>query len=204
MYNDSSKIVDVRTVGDTLYIKCRPLDWAKAKEYITDSYMEAEYKISGDMLKTSCRFTDFSGYDPAYAGQELPAFYSAATLDRFVYYGGSDPWNDGELSEATGLDEYLYAHYPTFKSSENWGALTGEFDDSFSIGLYIPGVDTIAAGIYGSLTNQNENPGTSDSTSYLSGVRAFVFRSFEPIEYDFYVATGTIGHIRDTFRNIAE
>ena len=204
MYNDSSKIVDVRTVGDTLYIKCRPLDWAKAKEYITDSYMEAEYTISGDMLKTSCRFTDFSGYDPAYAGQELPAFYSAATLDRFVYYGGSDPWNDGELSEATGLDEYLYAHYPTFKSSENWGALTGEFDDSFSIGLYIPGVDTIAAGIYGSLTNQNENPGTSDSTSYLSGVRAFVFRSFEPIEYDFYVATGTVGHIRDTFRNIAE
>ena len=107
------------------------------------------------------------------------------------------------MSEATGLDEYLYAHYPTFNSTENWGALTGEFSDSFSIGLYIPGVTVIAAGVYGSLPAQNANPDTSDPTSYLSGVRSILFKSFEPTEYDFYISTGTVDEVRQTFKAIA-
>lgn len=203
MYNDASKIVDLRIDGNTMYVKCRPLDWAKAKEYITDSYMEATYTLIGETLKSSCRFVDFSGYDPATAGQELPAFYGAATMDRFVYYSGENPWTDGELSTATHLDEYEYAHYPVFTATEKWGALMGEFDDSFGIGLYVPDSTRITAGVYGKYAEQTENPDISDPTSYLAGGRTTLFQSFDPIEYDFYITTGTVDEIRGTFKSIA-
>ncbi|MCQ2485917.1 MAG: InlB B-repeat-containing protein [Clostridia bacterium] len=204
MYNESSKIVDIRCTENTIYVKCRPLDWAKSKEYITDSYMEATYTLCDDTLKTECRFVDFSGYDPASKGQEIPAFYGAATMDKFVYYNGKNPWTNDSLSTLTKLDEYEYAHYPAVYPTENWGALTGEFEDSFSIGLYIPDSKYILAGVYGSITAQTENPDTSNPTSYLAGGREMVFRSYDPIEYDFYITTGTVDNIRNTFKDIAE
>lgn len=204
MYNDSSKIVDLRAEDGEIYIKCRPLDWAKEKEYITESYMEATYYLCGDTLKTSCRFVDFSGYDPATNNQELPAFYGAATMDNFVYYGGKSPWTDDSLSTLDGLDEYLYAHYPSVAPTECWGALTGEFDDSFSIGLYVPNCKHMLAGVFDTVTAQTENPDTSNPTSYLAGGREMLFQSFDPIEYDFYITTGTVSDIRSTFKSIYE
>ncbi|MBP9987968.1 MAG: InlB B-repeat-containing protein [Ruminococcus sp.] len=202
MYNDSSKIVDLRVESDKLYVKCRPLDWAKEKEYITDSYMETTYSFCDNSLKTQCRFVDFSGYDPAQRGQELPAFYGAATMDKFVYYSGKSPWTDDELSSMKGLDEYLYAHYPSVTPTEQWGALTGEFSDSLSIGLYVPQCEYMLAGVYGSVTEQTENPDISNPTSYLAGGRMMLFQSFTPIEYDYYISTGTVDEVRDTFKNI--
>lgn len=203
MYNDSSKIVDLRIDENSIYVKCRPLDWAKEKEYITDSYMEATYTLCDETLKTQCRFVDFSGYDPASRGQELPAFYGAATMDNFVYYGGNEPWTDGELSTLDGLDEYLYAHYPSVKVTEHWGALTGKFSDSFSIGLYIPDSEHMLAGVYGTVTEQTENPDISNPTSYLAGEKEMLFQSFDPIEYDFYITTGTVNEVRNKFKKIA-
>ena len=201
-FNDSSKIVDLRIDEDSVYVKCRPLDWAKEKEYITDSYMEATYTLCGDMLKTSCRFVDFSGYDPASRNQEIPAFYGAATMDNLYYYDGNAPWTDDELSTMDGLDEYLYAHYPAVSPTEKWAALSGGFDDSFSIGLYIPDSLHILAGVYSTVTAQTENPDTSNPTSYLAGAREMVFRSFDPIEYDFYISTGTVDSIRNNFKSV--
>ena len=46
-FNDASKIVDLRVTDTEIYIKCRPLDWAKEKECITPSYMEATYSLDG-------------------------------------------------------------------------------------------------------------------------------------------------------------
>lgn len=204
MYNESSKIVDIRIEDNSVYVKCRPLDWAKAKEYITESYMEATYTLCDDTLKTQCRFVDFSGYDPEKRNQELPAFYGAATMDNFVYYKGNSPWTDGELSSLSGLDEYLYAHYPAVYPDEQWGAFTGEFDDSFSMGLYVPDCVHMLVGVSGSVTAQTENPDTSNSTSYLAGGREMTFQSFDPIEYDFYITTGTVDEVRNTFKSIHE
>jgi hypothetical protein len=61
-YNESSKLVDCRINDNSIYIKCRPLDWAKEAKYITPAYMEAEYTLINGCVKAKCRFTDFSGY----------------------------------------------------------------------------------------------------------------------------------------------
>ncbi len=204
MYNDNSKIVDLQYVDNGIYVKCRPLDWAKEKECITESYMEATYTLDGDTMRTQCRFVDYSGHDSNFASQELPAFYGLATMDRFVYYNGDEPWTDGELTSVTGIDEYELGAYPIFTPTEHWGALTGENEDSFSIGLYVPHADYMVAGVYGRIAEVSENPDTSDPSSYLNGGKKLLFDSYVTISYDYYISTGTVDNIRNSFKEIAE
>ena len=134
-FNDASKIVDLKVNEDSIYIKCRPLDWAKEKEFITPSYMEATYSFENGMVHAKCRFVDFSGYPEAESTQEIPAFYCIEPFNNFVYYPGDKPWTNGELKSEPDLIFWPDAGYPHFYNQENWGAFIGEFDDSFGVGV---------------------------------------------------------------------
>ena len=202
-YNEASKIVDLVCADDYIYIKCRPLDWAKTAEYITPSYMEAKYSIEKGCVGVSCRFVDFSGYPSAYTTQELPAFYCIEPFNRFVYYSGDKPWTgDENLSYENKLIFWPDAGYPNFSSTENWSAFTGEFDDSFGIGLYVPHNATFLAGVYDREKTTEEDPSVSASTSYIAAVEWKNFSSFSPMEYNYYISTGTTDEIRSNFNNI--
>lgn len=199
-YNDASKIVDLRITENSVYVKCRPLDWAKEKEYITPSYMEATYSFEDDLVHASCRFVDFSGYPSATADQEIPAFYCVAPLDRFVYYAGDKPWSDEPLTVEPDLIFWPDAGYPNFVSQEHWAGFTGEFEDSFGIGLYVPGETRFLSGIYARGETTNEDPSKDGSTSYIAVVKTREFHSFEPSSYEFYLATGTAEEMRADFK----
>ena len=197
-YNENSKIVDLRVEDDLIYIKCQPLDWAKEKEHITPSYMEAYYTIEGKMLSAKCRFVDFSGYKENVRTQELPAFYCVEPLNNFVYC------NNGELKYVKDLIFWPDAGYPNYVSTENWAAFTGEFDDSFSIGLYVPddGATSFLAGVYARGETTNYSPSDDGPTSYIAVVKDMLFKSYTPIEYDFYITTGDVNEIRTAFAGI--
>ncbi len=201
-YNDASKIVDLRITDESIYIKCRPLDWAKQKEYITPSYMEATYTFENGLVHASCRFVDFSGYAPATATQEIPAFYCVEPLGRFVYYGGKKPWTNDKLTVNDDLIFWPDANYPTFESLENWAAFTGMFDDSFGIGLYVPEETKFLSGIYAKGETTNEDPSRDGPTSYIAVVKDMEFKSFAPFSYEFYLATGSAEEIRGQFKAI--
>lgn len=201
-YNDPSKIVDLRVSENSIYIKCRPLDWAKEKEYITPSYMEATYSIEDGLVHASCRFVDFSGYPEAESSQEIPAFYCIEPLNNFVYYKGDKPWTGGELTYEKNLIFWPDAGYPHFYSKENWAAFTGEFDDSFGIGLYVPGEEEFLTGVYMRGETTNEDPSRDDPTSYIAVTKTRTFKSFEPYEYEYYLATGDTTEIREAFSKI--
>ena len=201
-FNDASKIVDLRIDGNAVYVKCRPLDWAKEKEYITPSYMEATYTLEGDLVHASCRFVDFSGYPPTMRTQETPAFYCIAPLSRYVYYGGNKPWSDEALTVRDDLIFWPDAGYPNFTNPEHWSAFTGEFDDSFGIGVYMPEETTFLSGIYAKGETTNEDPSRDGSTSYIAVVKDFEFKSFSPFSYDYYLATGTADEIREDFKSL--
>ena len=202
-YNDSSKIVDVRVDECSVYIKCRPLDWAKEKEFITPSYMEAKYEFVNNSVHAECRFTDFSGYNNNESrSQEIPAFYCIEPLNNFVYYSGSEPWTDKELSKVNDLIFWPDAGYPTYNSSENWAAFIGEFNDSFGIGLYVPGETEFLTGVYDRGVTQTADPSTESPTSYIAVIKDFLLRSFEPYEYEFYITTGNTTEIRNNFNEI--
>lgn len=202
-FGESSKIVDLICDENSIYIKCRPLDWAKSAEDITPSYMEAIYMISKGLINISCRFVDFSGYDEAYTTQEMPAFYCIEPFNRFVYYSGDKPWiGDTKLSYENKLIFWPDAGYPNFNSTENWSAFIGEFDDSFGIGLYVPNEASFLAGVFDRENTTEKDPSVDDSTSYIAAVEWHTFKSFNPMEYSYYISTGTAGEIRSNFETI--
>lgn len=204
-YNDAAKIVDIRVSDNSIYIKCRPLDWAKEKEYITPSYMEASYSLSDGLVKAQCRFVDFSGYPTVATTQECPAFYCVEPLNRFVYYSGNAPWtNDSALSYENDLIFWPDAGYPNFSTTENWAAFTGEFDDSFGIGLYVPNEASFLAGVFERGKCNTADPATESPTSYIAAVEVYEFRSFNPTSYEFYLSTGTAAEIRNNFSTVAK
>lgn len=201
-FGDASKIVDLRIDENSIYIKCRPLDWAKEKEFITPSYMEATYKFEGKLVKATCRFVDFSGYPEAESDQELPAFYCIEPFNEFVYYGGDKPWTNGDLTEEPQLIFWPDAGYPKFKSLEHWAAFKGEFDDSFGIGVYVPNQTEFLSGVFNRETTTNIEPDKDGPTSYIAVVEHRKFQSFAPSQYDFYLTTGDTQEIRNNFKTI--
>ena len=201
-FNDASKIVDLRVTDTEIYIKCRPLDWAKEKEYITPSYMEATYSLENGAVHAKCRFIDFSGYPEAEATQEIPAFYCIEPLNNFVYYGGDKPWTNGKLTSEPDLIFWPDAGYPNFYSKENWSAFTGEFEDSFGIGVYVDNEEAFLAGVFEREKTTNEDPSKDGPTSYIAIVKNRIFKSFDPYEYEYYLATGDTTEIRSTFEKI--
>ena len=201
-FNDASKIVDLRVSDTEIYIKCRPLDWAKEKEYITPSYMEATYSLENGAVHTKCRFVDFSGYPEAETSQEIPAFYCIEPLNNFVYYRGYMPWTDDTLTSEPELNFWPEADYPKFYSRENWAAFTGEFEDSFGIGIYVENEEEFLAGVFDRDLTTSRDPSRDIPTSYIAITKTRTFKSFDPYEYEYYLATGTTREIRNTFKNI--
>lgn len=209
LYNEASKIVDIKVTSNEIYIKCRPLDWAKEKQYITPSYMEAWYTLENGMMRATCRFVDFSGYPSVTTTQELPAFYCVEPLNDFVYFTGGDAWSDSNTQQTiTDLGFWGTATDQDYICNENWGAFKGDDADSFAMGIYCPGQTLFHTGVYyggdGATRCSTTTPATEDPTSYIGVVDTLHFRSFNPISYCYYLKTGTIDTIRSSFKSVAQ
>lgn len=202
-FGDASKIVDIIASENSLYVKCRPLDWAKSAEDITPSYMEATYTFKNGLVDVSCRFVDFYGCKSESTTQEMPAFYCIEPFNRFVYYGGSSPWtNDPNLSYENKLIFWPDAGYPNFNSTENRAAFIGEYDDSFGIGIYVPSEPAFLAGVYQREKTQNTDPSKDRKTSYIAAVETMEFASFKPVEYTYGISTRTVTEMRNAFSTV--
>lgn len=204
-YNENSKIVDINCTDTEIYVKCRPLDWAKSKEFITPSYMEAWYTIENNNVHVKCRFVDFSGYPEAKREQELPAFYCIEPLNTFMYFDGVEPFSkENKLITNNKLGFWPDEGYPKFTSVEHWAGYRGEFSDSFGIGVYMPTHDTFLTGVFMRGETTEKDPSRDGPTSYIAVVKENQFRSFEPKEYNYYISTGSTDEIRNNFKEISE
>ncbi len=209
LYNEASKIVDLKVTTNEIYIKCRPLDWAKEAVDITPSYMEAWYTLEDGMMRATCRFVDFSGYPSVTTTQELPAFYCVEPLNDFVYYSGGEPWSDSNTKiNRTDLGFWGNTTEQDFICNENWAAFKGDDDDSFAIGIYCPGQTVFHTGVYyggdGSTRCSTTTPATEDPTSYMGIVDTLHFQSYKPISYCYYIKTGNVDTIRSSFKTVAQ
>lgn len=148
--NEASKVIDYEIGDDYIYVKARPLDWAKwsddhaadcahetedhreakwGEEYITDTYVEAKYVFEDGVIKTYCRMVDYSGYPSAQTTQELPAFYTIEPLNNFVY-------NDVSEDEAWVIQNLKYDESPEF-----WGINQEYKNAHYSDGSFDANVD---------------------------------------------------------------
>ncbi len=194
---EASKVVDYRITDTEIYVKTRPLEWAKwsdeagqkyndaqpdptkDKELIYEdsynawAYMESWYVFEDGMIKTYCRYVDYSGYPSATTTQEFPAFYCVEPLNNFVYYSGGEAWGDSNTVQwKSDLDfwgatpEYnqmLIANgqpavNPNYTCNENWAAFMGGTSDSdFGIGIYSADVTNFVAGSYQAKYKENSS-----------------------------------------------
>ncbi len=200
LYNEASKIVDYRVTEKEIYIKCRPLDWAKQATYITPSYMEAWYTLEDGRVKGTCRFVDYSGYPSTTTTQEFPAFYCVEPLNNFVYYTGGEAWSDAnQKTTLSNLAFWGTATDQRYDCNENWGAFIGADADSFGIGIYAPGQTEFFVGVFERGTAKTVDPSTENATSYIGVVDTINFQSYNPTSYVYYITTGNIDDIRGSF-----
>lgn len=200
-YLHPGRIIDVVVTEDSMYIKAQPLDWAK-DNYLTPSYMENVYTLYEDRVLVDNRFVDFSNWTHRMAQQELPAFYTVSHLSVFSFYNGTNPWTDDTLSYRHDLNfwgDYLWAGDCTFRlrrsNTETWCAWTSP-EHGYGFGLYVPGVDCFKAGCY----QYNNSMDSEDfATNYVAPLKNMLIKSFEPIEYSYIMATGSLPELRALF-----
>lgn len=201
-YNHHSKLIDfhVSPDGHCLYVKCRPLDWAKDNS-LTPSYMENTYTLEENYIQVDNRFIDFSGYTHQTAHQELPAFYTISYLSEFVYYGGAHAWSGDTLTTKTDLPFWAGNPDSYFKlnSRETWGAWVSP--EHYGIGVYTPIADTLLSGRY---QYNGSTDSSEDATNYLAPLITYRLKAFRPFTYSYYITTGNLEEIRGTFYSLKE
>ena len=199
-HNNRSKLVDFKIDGSSVYVKCRPLDWAKNGSY-TPSYMENTYTLCGGHIKVDNRFTDFSGYVHRSAHQELPAFYTVSYLSEFVCYTGKDAWQDGSLTVKSELPFWAgnADAYFDLGSEETWCAWRAT--DGYGVGVYTPIAEILLAGRH---AYNGSKDAKNNATNYVAPLITTQLKSYEPFEYTYYITTGDTDSIRNTFKGIAE
>ena len=219
LYNEPSKIVDLKVTDNSIYIKCRPLDWARESEHITPTYMEAWYTLEDGMVRADCRFVDFSGYPSLVTNQEIPAFYCVEPLNNFVYFSGGEPWSDSN-TQVTKSDLQFWSGRDdqNFPCNENWGAFIGDSSSGYGIGVYSPGQTDFCAGVMEKDTLKSLEDDSSqsaelvpgqplanhNSTSYIGVIGSFEFKSYTPIAYCYYLTTGSVTEMRSKFKPLAQ
>lgn len=198
-YNNPSRLIDVVITENSLYIKSQPQDWS-LDNALTPSYYENTYTLDGDCVKVDNRFTDYSGWEHPFAGQELPAFYTVSYLDTFVWYNGEEPWAGDALSSKGDLPFWGdHAGECTFvlreKNTETWCAWVSGGDD-YGLGVYVPNIDQHKAGRYEFDGSKSD---MANSTGYVAPINILKLVSFDPIEYSYLLTAGNIATIRETF-----
>ena len=198
-YNNASRLIDVVITENSIYIKAQPQDWSLDNQ-LTPSYMENTYTLQADCVKVDNRFTDYSGWEHPFAGQELPAFYTVSYLDTFVWYNGEDSWTGDTLSSKNDLPFWGdHAGECTFilreKNTETWCAWVSGADD-YGLGVYAPNIDQLKAGRYEFDGSKSD---VANSTGYVAPVNVLKMVSFKPIEYSYLLAAGSTAEIRKIF-----
>ena len=198
-----SRIVDFIIREDYIYIKAQPLDWPLSNS-LTPSYMENEYVVKDDYIQVFNRFTDYSGWTHPALDQELPAVYTVNTLDTFVWYDGDQPWTGGELSyiddwSAVDPNTGKSSHYRIYSkpNTETWCALI-DSDTQYGLGIYVPNTDKVLTMRY--LSGQaGDTSGKGNPCSYMCPINVITIVSYQPIEYSYILAAGSVEQIREVF-----
>ncbi len=199
LYGNASKLVDfsLSEDGKSIYIKCRPMDWAKKGE-LTPSYMENTYTVELEGIYVDNRFVDFFGVEHGAHHFELPAFYTISYLGTFHYYDGNRPWTNDDyrtLENEPFWGGNKDAYHPVAAgNTETWAAWTA--DNGYGIGLYTPGAEILLAGRHEA--NGSKDP-TNTGTSYVAPLRTMEIVSYQPFEYRYVIATGWVEEMREVF-----
>ena len=192
-YRNRAKILDFQKSGNTLYVKCIPMQW-DMNNHPAEAEMEQWTTLQGSVLKVrnrlTCHRTDNIYGDSIINDQELPAVYPISALKYLYAYMGNAPFTKASFDSLTviNLSSGFWGRYKSV--SEHWMAFVD--GNHWGIGIYNPKCDKFLAGMAG-------DPGkeaADGSTSYIAPVKKEILYKNCVYEYEYYVIIGTLQEIR--------
>lgn len=210
-YQNFSRLIDVQVSDGEIYVKSRPMDWAKNGS-LTPFYMENTYRIVthpiyGEYVEVDNRMTDFSGYvHNNIRDQELPAFYGITPLGRLASYTGYSPWTGAIYSVKENLEFWSPGTMDNrFRASENWIAWLNE--GNWGVGLFVPNVESMLVGRAGytdRFTDLGINPYLANACTYTAPLGVFSMPNYDAFTYTYYLKIDYIEYVRDLFEDLHE
>ena len=208
-YQNLSQLIDVQVSEHSIYVKCRPMDWAKDGS-VTPFYMENTYTIRkdenyGEYVEVRNKSTDFSGYvHDNRRDQELPAFYGVNPLGTLVTYRGTKAWQDDTLTTLPNLDFWSPGTSDNrFRATENWIAWVN--DEKWGVGLYVPDVETMLVGRNRYSLDISEigmDPSQAVGCTYTAPLGSFSMPTYDPFTYTYYLKLDHITYTRAFFEQL--
>jgi len=174
----------------TLYAKTRPKHWATGVD-LPDVVMEEWLALTNRVAHLRFRMTYSGAPNHPPTHQELPAVFADFALTNLVYYQGTAPWTGGTLARRVPGWPNEYAKQLT----ENWAAFVDDRD--WGLGVFFPGTPEMTC------YRAPGKPGPAGSgCSYLAPIRTLAITNGFKLEYDVFLAIGTVSELRDKFRDL--
>lgn len=179
-----------QTVGqDSIYIRSQPYHWYPDNKggpntpVPSDIYIEQWVSLLPDYptgVKVHYKVTHFGTDMHVNSYQEFPAVYAKSEFGQLVYYGGMEPWTNGEV---TSLPLPPRPSSPVFYTPELWSALVN--NKNIGLTVFVPGSYPYAEG-------SSVPPGgpPNHGANYFKPLTFFSFGPGTVMEADIYLFGG--------------
>ncbi len=193
VYGNSSKLIEKKNDGKTLYIKSIPMQWA-LKNVPGECHFETWITLEGRSVHVRNRLTNDRKDHNQYPSmdQELPAVYTIGKLHRLMTYTGDTPFTDSPLQEIPKKQEKgNQPQWTTFFATEHWAALVN--DDDWGLGIIHPDVVRFVGGFYGKANTGGPN---DDPNGYVAPVRQEILDHNILYDFQYTLVLDTLTNIR--------
>ena len=193
-HGNPSVILAQTNNGRTLYVKCRPMQWA-LDHVPGQCTFESWITLSNNVAVVSNRLVNLrtdTAQQFHFADQELPAVYTVGTLWRLVSYAGYAPFTGDRLTNLPLTPQVIPPHWQYWNATENWAALVNS--NNWGLGIYHPGSAWFVGGFLGT-------PGAGgphdDPTGYIAPIKDEILDTNIVYSYSYDLILGTVSQIRD-------
>lgn len=202
VFGNTGEVLNITKLGGSqVATTSLPRNWAGG-QLLRDVVMYTKVTANTDHVAVNMRMQYNGKKDQSSHPQELPAVFVARRFDKLWFYDGKKPWTGAPAS-------WIYPH--TFYDmkdaaqtqvipTEGWVAYqssaTGE-----AVGFLSPSLVVAVAYRVGF---ENVGGPTDFNTSYVAPIAWFGIPPGANVSYNVYVASGSIGSIRSTFKSIVQ
>lgn len=197
-FGNRSQVLAHTNSGDSLYVKCIPMQWPMNKVPGKCSF-EVWISLQGKTAQVRAQIKNARDDHTQYAarGQELPAVYTNGAYYRLFTYIGDKPFTHGPLHRITKIwDTSKGVNVPggpwdNWYATENWAALLRE--DDFGVGIWSPGSYRYTGGFAGKPGQGGPKDGP---TGYYAPLRREILDHNIQYSYAYTLILGQLKEIR--------
>jgi hypothetical protein len=193
-----AKVVEYKIDGNTLYVKCIPMQWA-LNNVPGECTFELWYTLDGKTVNVTARINNNRSDKTQYpaCGQELPAVYTNGEFYRIVAYVGEEPRTGGKLTEIVSKNTGD-RHWPSefMLYPEGWVALVN--DDDYGLGVYNPHTCGAVGGFAGGVELMGFGGAKDCQTGTVSPTTSVILDHNIVYTFHYSLIVGDVDYIRDT------